>query len=38
LWDAEVRALLTARGFRLRETEPFEFGLNRLYVAAKAGL
>jgi len=32
----EVRALLTGMGFRIVAEAPFELGLNRLYVAAKA--
>jgi SAM-dependent methyltransferase len=37
LWDREVRGLLAKSCLRLRETVPFVFGLNRLYVAAKDG-
>lgn len=35
LWDKEVKALLAESRFRLAETIPFVFGLNRLYMAEK---
>jgi ubiquinone/menaquinone biosynthesis C-methylase UbiE len=35
LWDKEVKELLAQSLFRLVETIPFVFGLNRLYVAEK---
>jgi len=35
LWESEVQALLSKSHFRLTETIPFVFGLNRLYVAKK---
>lgn len=37
LWDTEVKQLLAGNGFRIVETSPFVFGLNRLYVARKDG-
>jgi SAM-dependent methyltransferase len=35
LWDKEVKELLAESRFRLTETIPFVFGLNRLYMAGK---
>jgi SAM-dependent methyltransferase len=35
LWEREVQKLLAKSHFRLTETIPFVFGLNRLYIAKK---
>ena len=35
LWDGEVKRLLAENGFRIVQTVPFVFGLNRLYIAHK---
>jgi len=36
LWKKEVERLLDGNGFRIIQTVPFVFGLNRLYIAQKA--
>jgi SAM-dependent methyltransferase len=35
LWKKEVERLLDGNGFRIIQTVPFVFGLNRLYIAQK---
>lgn len=35
LWKREVERLLAENGFRITQTVPFVFGLNRLYIAQK---
>jgi SAM-dependent methyltransferase len=35
IWDGEVKRLVAENGFRIAQTVPFVFGLNRLYIAQK---